>query len=62
MSRPAIAAIVGTIGFLAYVAAAVTLGQFVAGAHALVEFAFYAAAGLLWVWPARRLMFWAARR
>jgi hypothetical protein len=62
MSRPAIAAVAGVIGFLLYVALAVTIGGYLAGSHVLVEFAFYAVAGLAWVWPARRLMFWAARR
>jgi Protein of unknown function (DUF2842) len=61
MSRPAIASLLGLIGFVLYVVAVLVLADHVRGLHWSVEFAFFAVAGIAWVWPAKRLMTWAAR-
>jgi hypothetical protein len=61
MSRPAIATLLGLAGFLLYVAAVLVLADQVHGLHWSVEFAFFAVAGIAWVWPARRLIIWAVR-
>ncbi len=60
MSRPAIAAVVGILGFLAYVAVAVALADHVVPLHWIVQLAYFVVAGVAWVWPARVLMFWGA--
>jgi len=62
MPRVALASLLGLSGFLLYVVAAVTLGDLVVDRHWTLQALFYAAAGILWVWPAKRLMFWAARK
>lgn len=62
MSRPAIAALLGVSGFLAYVAVVVALADHVVPLHWLVQLLYYLVAGIAWVWPARALMFWGARR
>ncbi|WP_170985269.1 DUF2842 domain-containing protein [Roseomonas sp. AR75] len=56
-----IALIVGSLGFLLYVGTVVWLADWVLGTHWLVELAYFLVAGIAWVWPARALMFWAAR-
>ena len=61
MSRIPIAAIIGLVGFLAYVVAAVTLADHVPD-HWAVQALYFVAAGVLWVIPARALMYWAARK
>jgi uncharacterized membrane protein YdjX (TVP38/TMEM64 family) len=60
MSRPAIAAVVGILGFLAYVGVAVALADHVVLQHWIVQLAYFVVAGVAWVWPARALMFWGA--
>ncbi len=52
---------VGLAGFLLYLGLVLRVGDWAAHWHWLPQFAFYAAAGIAWVWPARRLMVWAAR-
>ncbi len=61
MSKPLIALIIGLCGFALYVAAAISLADYVLGTHWLLEFGYFALAGVAWVWPARALMFWSAR-
>ena len=62
MSRPALAFLIGTVGFLAYVAAVTALGDFFVLRHWALQVLYYGAAGLLWVYPAVRLMYWGARK
>jgi hypothetical protein len=62
MSRPATASLIGILGFLAYVALVMVASDWVIGTHWVAELLFFAAAGVVWVWPARRLMFWGAGR
>jgi hypothetical protein len=61
MSRPAIATLLGLFGFAFYVAAVLALADHVRGVHWSVELVFFAVVGVAWVWPAKRLMTWAAR-
>jgi hypothetical protein len=62
MPRVLIATLVGLVGFVLYVAAAVTLADPVERLHWSVQALYFLAAGLLWTIPARWLMYWAARR
>lgn len=62
MSRTAIAALAGIAGFIAYVVVVLLLADHALGWHWLAELAFFAAAGILWVWPAKWLIQWALRR
>jgi len=61
MSRPALAAIAGIAGFVAYVIVVLAVADHVRALHWTVEMLFFAAAGIAWVWPAKRLMAWAMR-
>ncbi len=61
MPRTVIAAFVFLVGFTAYVAAVVTLADHVLTLHWTVQAVYFVVAGVAWAWPARTLMFWAAR-
>lgn len=61
MSKPTLAGIIGIIGFLVYVAAVIILADHVLGTHWTLEFIYFALAGIVWVWPAKALIIWAAR-
>jgi hypothetical protein len=61
MSKPMLAGIVGVLGFLFYVAAVIMLADYVLSTHWTVEFVYFALAGIVWVWPAKALIIWAAR-
>jgi hypothetical protein len=61
MPRILIATIVGLVGFVAYVVAAVTLADYLSPMHWAVQALFFLVAGTLWVLPIRSLMYWAAR-
>lgn len=60
MSRPLLALLLGLFGFAAYVGVVVLLADWVLTLHWLVQLAYFTVAGLAWVPPARRLMFWGA--
>ena len=60
MSRPILALLAGLVGFAAYVGVVVLLADWVLTLHWLVQLAYFLVAGLAWVPPARRLMFWGA--
>ena len=62
MPRVLIATLAGLVGFILYLAAAVTLADPVQRLHWSVQAMYFLAAGLLWTIPARWLMYWAARR
>lgn len=62
MSRPMIAFLVGTVGFIAYVMIVTALADPLVEAHWLVHLLFYTVAGVAWVFPAVRLMRWGAGR
>ncbi len=61
MSRIPLAVLAFLIGFTAYVAAAVALADHVLMLHWTVQAVYFVVAGVAWAWPARALMFWAAR-
>jgi|688.fasta_scaffold502305_2 hypothetical protein len=48
-------------GLTVYALTAMVVGAAIVPAHWLAQFVFYAAAGLAWLWPARRLLAWMAR-
>lgn len=56
--RKLIGGIAIVLGLCAYAAAAVTLGNRLPD-HWLVHLLFYPVAGILWVWPAARVVRWA---
>ena len=60
MPRVAVAVLVGILGIVLYVMAVVALADHVLGWHWLVQFAYFALAGVVWTVPARRLILWAA--
>lgn len=60
MSRPALAFLIGTVGFVAYIVAVTMLGDFFVGAHWILQALYYGVAGILWVYPAVKLMYWGA--
>jgi cation transporter-like permease len=61
MPRSLIALFAGLFGFLTYVAVVVAMADHVLDRHWLTQFVYFMVAGVAWVWPARALMFWAAR-
>jgi hypothetical protein len=61
MGRPAIATLLGLLGFALYVAAAVALADRIDRQWA-VQLGYFLVAGTLWVLPARWLMLWAAHQ
>jgi hypothetical protein len=61
MSRPAVATLIGIAGFIAYVVVVLLVADHVRALHWTVELLFFAVAGIVWVWPAKRLMVWAVR-
>ena len=61
MSRVPLAVVIFLAGFTAYIAVAVVLADHVLGLHWTVQALYFVVAGIAWAWPARRLMFWAAR-
>jgi hypothetical protein len=58
--RVPIAAIAGLVFFVAWIAGAAILGDHVRHLPQAVQFAYYAVAGFVWVFPVRWLMLWAA--
>ena len=61
MSRNLIASLTGIVGFIAYVVVVLLVADHVRSLHWAIEFLFFAAAGILWVWPAKWLITWAVR-
>ena len=51
----------GIGGFLLYVGAVVALADWVRQTHWTIELVYFLVAGTIWAWPAKALMFWAAR-
>jgi hypothetical protein len=62
MPRIIVALVIGLIGFAAYVAIAITVPDWTGPMHWAVQFLYFVVAGVLWVFPARWLMLWAAKR
>lgn len=62
MPRVLIATVAGILGFVLYVAGAVTLADPVERLNWSIQALYFLAAGLLWTLPALWLIRWAARR
>jgi hypothetical protein len=62
MLRVTLAVVVGVLGVLLYVMAAVALADVVVPLNWAIQAVYYLAAGVLWVYPAHRLILWAARK
>jgi len=62
MSRIAIAAVAGILGFLLYVGAVVALADHILPLHWLVQLLYFVVVGIAWAWPAKWLMVWGAGR
>ncbi|WP_037301605.1 DUF2842 domain-containing protein [Rubritepida flocculans] len=60
MSRTTLAFLIGAVGFVGYIVAVVTIGDFFVRQHWAVQLVYYVTAGIVWVFPARRLMLWGA--
>jgi hypothetical protein len=60
MSRSVAAMLIGLLGITAYVILVMILGDWVLEMHWTVQFLYFAAAGILWVFPAKRLIYWSA--
>jgi membrane protein implicated in regulation of membrane protease activity len=62
MKRALLALFIGVVGFVLYVGAVVALADHVLPLHWTVQVLYFAVVGVLWAWPAKVLMFWAARQ
>ncbi len=62
MPRILIAVLVFLAGFIAYIAIAIILADYVLPLHWTVQALYFIVTGIAWAWPARALMVWAARR
>jgi len=60
MSRTPIAVAAGLVFLAAWLAGATVLADHVRNQNTIVQFAYYATAGFVWVFPVRWLMLWAA--
>ncbi len=60
MGRTPIAAVAGLAFVAVWIAGATVLADHVRHQNMVVQFAYYAIAGFVWVFPVRWLMFWAA--
>lgn len=61
MTRAAIAVPLGLLGMLIYLGVVVAIGDRLASAHWLAQAGYFAVAGIVWAFPARRLILWAGR-
>jgi len=55
-----VAFLIGTLGFIAYIAVVVVLGDYVIGHHWTIQLIYYVVAGMIWVVPAKKLIIWGA--
>jgi hypothetical protein len=62
MSRVPIAVVAGVGGLILYVMAVVALADHFLGLNWAIQAAYYLVAGIAWVFPMQKLMYWAARR
>ncbi|MFZ6761549.1 DUF2842 domain-containing protein [Roseomonas sp. KE0001] len=62
MPRILLATLLGLAGLLLYLGLVLWLGDRVQRLHWTLQLVFYVLAGFVWVFPIRRLMFWAARK
>lgn len=62
MSRKLIACLAALVGLTLYLGGVLWLGDHVQTLHWALQVPFYVAAGILWAFPIRWLMFWSVRR
>ncbi len=62
MSRPQIAVPLGLLGFFLYIVAVLNLADLMVDSHWALQVPFFLLAGMLWAWPAHRLILWAAHK
>jgi hypothetical protein len=60
MSQSSLAFLIGLVGFIAFIVAVVTIGDFFVHQHWLIQLVYYVTVGIVWVFPAKRLMIWGA--
>ncbi|WP_144185489.1 DUF2842 domain-containing protein [Elioraea rosea] len=58
MGRGAVAAIGGGVALLAYLVGVLELADHVTGHHWALDLMCFAVAGIVWTWPAARLIRW----
>jgi len=61
MSRGKLAFLIGVVGFIVYIVAVVSLGDYVIPLHWSLQLIYYLFFGIAWVVPAKRLIQWGAR-
>ena len=61
MSRGKIASLIGVLGFIAYIAIVVAIGDFFVTQHWAIQAIYYIVTGFVWVFPVIRLIKWGAR-
>ena len=62
MSRIPVAVIAGLVGFALYLAAALSLADAVINWHWALQAVYFVAAGTIWVFPIRWLMYWSVHQ
>ena len=62
MSRVPAATIAGLVFITGWIAGANVLADYVHGRNMVLQFAYYATAGFVWVFPIRWLMLWSVRQ
>lgn len=57
-SRSAIGMLILIFGLMAYVFLAAAVGEFLGGMSLVIQTIYYLIAGLLWIWPVKKLIYW----
>lgn len=60
MSRSTLALLIGLVGFAVYALVVLALGDLVLNWHWSIQMIYFALAGTIWAWPAKRLIYWGA--
>lgn len=60
MSRSTAALLIGLVGIAGYVLLVLILGDFILDQHWTLQLLYFGVAGIVWVWPAKRLIYWGA--
>jgi hypothetical protein len=60
MSRSTIALLIGLVGIAGYLILVLALGDFALEWHWIWQLLYFGLAGIVWVWPAKWLIYWGA--
>lgn len=60
MSRSTAAMLIGLVGIAGYVVLVLVLGDYALQWHWSLQLLYFGVAGIVWVWPAKWLIYWAA--